>query len=104
MISILRHKQRKILRFSLTIYDEYGTYQEDTRIPPFLPQKLHKLSNGAGTVADAILDVGTKLGKRLVVTTGHEDRIVAEALAATALADDVTLYDAIKIVRSTLVD
>lgn len=44
MISILRHKQRKILRFSLTIYDEYGTYQEDTRIPPFYPKNSTSLA------------------------------------------------------------
>ena len=60
------------------------------------PQILRQLLCGASPVADAVLDVGTQLGKRLVVAVGLEDGVVAEALGTALLACYHAVDDALE--------
>jgi hypothetical protein len=44
-------------------------------------------------MADMVFDIHTQFGKGLVVAVRLENRIIAEALSASALPDNLTLDD-----------
>ena len=52
--------------------------------------------DGAGAVADAILNVGAEFGKGLVVALGDKYGVVAETLVATFLRGDATIDNAVE--------
>jgi hypothetical protein len=47
-------------------------------------------------MTDLVLDLGTQLGKSLVVAIGTEDGIVAEALCPTPLTGNLALDNALE--------
>ena len=55
-------------------------------------------------MAHTVLNVVAELGEGLGVTFGHKDGVVAEAVGASLLGDDVAMDDALEVVLLSLVD